>query len=237
MKRLLYAATAIAGVALATTPAHAVLQLSANINGTIISCADQAACDTNPLVGQLQIANQTVAGVEFLGSAQTQVIGPTNSLDTSSFQIINDNNHSVNIQVAVSGTSFTGPVAAFSASGSGTFENAVGSSVSETFFASATNAQGAATPTDLPGALLATFSKTAATNPDSFSDNASGAFAAAGLYSMSEGTTGVLTAHGSLVGRSQSIVTQQAVPEPASVGLLGVGLLGVGFVARRKRSV
>src|SRR5690348_8574718 len=114
-----WAATAlIALMAGLSSDARATLMISADINGTVFTCADQqASCDTNPTVGQLQIANQTVAGVQFLGSSQTQVIGPVNSLNSSSFQFINNNAVSVPLQLAVSGTNFLGPVTTFSASG------------------------------------------------------------------------------------------------------------------------
>lgn len=234
MRRLLLAS--LASLALPAA-ANATLQISANINGTAFSCADQAACDTNPVVGQLSIADQTIAGVQFLGSAQTQVIGPTNSLNTTSFQIINNNTGSVPITLAVSGTNFLGPVTSFNASSSGTFQSAIGSSANFTYFADAANTQGANSPTDLPGTSLVpggdTVNVTLAT--DGFGFNHNGAFAASGLYSMSLGTTATLTAGGSLVGRSQAIVTTQAVPEPASLGIFGLGALGAIFFSRRSR--
>lgn len=229
-------ALVLAGVALAASPAYAVLQISANINGTSFTCFDnEASCDTNPAIGQLSIADQTIGGVQFLGSAQTQVIGPTNSLNTSSFQIINNNATSVPIQVAVSGTNFQGPVTNFSASSSGTFQSAVGSSATFTYFGDPTNTQGANNPTDLPGTSLVPGGDTkSVTLPtDGFGFNHEGTFTAAGLYSMSLGTTATLTAGGSLVGRSQAIVTAQAVPEPAAIAVFGMGLLGLTLVRRR----
>jgi hypothetical protein len=230
VKVLFASAAAFAGL-LGTSPANATLQLWADVNGVIITCADNAACDTNPAVGQLSIADQTVGGVQILGVSGIQSFGP-NSLNSSTLELINNNPTAVNIQVEFSGINYVPPSTGIAASGAGTFENAVGSNINLNFYADLANTQGAP---GTPGTNVASFGTTdTASNPDAFSFN-SGVlpFSATNPFSMTLEADGSLAAGGTLVGRTQAILTQ-AVPEPASIGLFGMGLLGLGLFARKR---
>jgi len=233
MKRLLLALL----LAAAAGPASATLQIAALVNGILFTCADQQACDTNAAVGQLSLNNLTLGGVDVFGSSQMQTIGSTNFLNTSSFQIVNHNLFAVDIQLAISGTNFLGPVVNYAASGSGTWQNANGSDIDISYYGDAANGQGADTPTDLPGLLLASFSDVANGPADSFAFNQAGPFAAPNPFSMSLGTSGTLAAWNgqagqetTLVGRNQTMITTQfLLPEPTTVVLIGFGLALLGF--------
>ena len=239
MKKLLLAALMSAAF---VAPAYATLQLSADINGTVFNCVDNNVCDLNPIVGQMQIANQTLGGVEIVGSSQFQIIGTSNALNTASFQIINHNLTAATIQFAINGINFLGPVANYSASGAGVWQNANGSSIGLSYYGDASNTQGANNPTDLPGLLLASFSDTAVGPADAFSFSATGPFAAGGAFGMSLGTTGTLAAWNgqpgaepTLVGRSQTMLATNGafVPEPGTLMLLGAALLCLCAIRRR----
>src|SRR5688572_9859683 len=131
------AAVAAAGIAGYAVPAKAALQLAANISGTAFSCVDQAACDNNPLVGFLGLGTAAapliVNGVSVFGSLHIATGIPGNPgpnlLTSSSLNVTNLSGADRDIEVAVGATSFSGPAASFSTSGSGTWVNTAGSSI------------------------------------------------------------------------------------------------------------
>src|SRR4249920_1694343 len=135
MKRI-FLFTALAALAFAA-PANATLQIAATINGSNYFCADETACDTTSgTVGVLTTGNVLIGGVAFNGSEQLQFIaGTQNILTTSSTSVTNNTGAAASYQVAIGGTGFAGPVAAYSAAGSGTWLNGAGSTLTMTFYA------------------------------------------------------------------------------------------------------
>jgi hypothetical protein len=116
--RSLLAAGVLAGLSF---PAHATLQVIADVNGSISGCIDNGACDLNPAIGIIQLATGTLNGVQINGSLQTSSGNPANPgpaiLNTSSLSIINLTLLTKTISIAVSDTDFIGPVSSFSTAG------------------------------------------------------------------------------------------------------------------------
>ena len=127
MRNLLFAATALGGLALAS-PSQATLQVAADFGGTTFLCVDNGSCDTDLSTGTIQIANQTIGGITVNGSVQTSTGTPANPgtdiLNTSSLNLINTLGIAVAYTVTISDTNFTAPVNQFSATTSGTFRTA-----------------------------------------------------------------------------------------------------------------
>jgi PEP-CTERM motif len=233
--------------------AHATLQIFGVNNGANLICVDNTACDGNPAVGTLFLGGTILSGgILINGSLSTSALN-LDILNSSSLAVINTNPTAVSITVSLGDMNFVGPANRFAFSGSGTFQNATGGTITDTWWDDPANAQPAGTSTDRPGNLLGTGSHTSTTLPlDSFAFNQAPTALAApdtGPFSMTLGfditlpagnaacIAGNLAACPQLISRGQTVSKSLvvAVPEPTSLLIIGAGLLGMGLVHRWKR--
>jgi PEP-CTERM motif len=221
-----------------TTPAHATLQIAANIGGDEFFCADNTSCDANPVAGVINTNPVILDGISFTSTSAAAASGSVDFLNSSSLLITNTNSVPVKIVITVSQTNFTAPVNKFSDADSGVWQGSAASTALLKWFIDPANAQGAVDSTSTPGVLVDTSASTAAFPVLGFSRTDSAILdSLASPYSMTEQATIVLGAGESLVNRGQSIIgTEAPVPEPSTWVMFGIGLAALAFGSRRKRN-
>lgn len=249
-------AIAVCMVALAlvlSTPAQATLQIGVSVYDTVnvatgysTVIVDNGIGDFDPAVGQIALGNnfQPIPNFIVQGSFHTSKLGGLNLLTSGSSTVTNNRANTVRAYVAVGDTDYTPPALIASVTGSGTFTNAIGSTMYMGYYDDPANVQGANIAfVDLndflanawkltPGNLIASYNFASTLALDSYSFNQGkipvldpDRFSMTLLFDFN------LTSNGILVSRGQSM--EKVVPIPGAVWLLGSGLLGLIGLKRK----
>jgi hypothetical protein len=233
MRNMLLATALLA--AIGASPAHAALQIAADINGAGFFCANGQACDQNSNPNIIITNNANLDGILFSSSSTSSGTSP-DFLNSSNLVITNTNSTAVTITIDVSNTGFLSPVKGFATADSGVWQGSSAiSSATMKWFVDPLNRQGADDAFDTPGALINELTSTSSGPLLAFSQNTPDIQDFLnGPFSMTEQITITLAPGESLVNRGQSIVGSP-VPEPSTWALMAVGLAFMGFANHRRR--
>jgi len=232
-RKLIMAAALTAGVFGAAAVSNAALIL--NINNGAVVVTDNGAGDSDPTVGRIANTTTSAAGYSLaitLGTSNSPGSTTAGLLQINSLNVENGANPAV-LDIRLSDTGFTNPAGtAMTLQGSvgGTYTGgSLGNSVAFQSFADPANGQPAAA-VSTPNL---TFTKATPLLSEPFSGSNAVAWArAAGPYSLAEHLVITLSANGQV--QIAGATNATAVPEPASIGLLGLG--AVAALARRRRA-
>lgn len=257
-KTLAMVVGALALALVLSTPVEATLQVSVTVYDTANPIVGYSNVIVDGGVGDVDglVNNQILLGNNFQPIANFIVQGSFHTSKTAGLDLLTSGSSSVNnnratttrAYVAVGDTDFTPPANFVSVTGSGTFTNAVGSTIALGYYDDPANVQGAnlafADLADFlanawkltPGNLVDSYSYNATGGLDSFSYNNSSALAFPDLnpFSMTLLFDFNLTAGGQLTSRGQSMFKTE-VPEPATILLIGSGLVGIVAFRRKLR--